>query len=114
MISLTSAKSGALVGVLVSITTVPAAANIAVAAAYSDWHEMGGAAEQLAVNLASIVIAGVVTLFIQRQYYLRRRRQHLRDPIRMEAGLPMGRSRRGSAVLSGKDIEELQRQTAPK
>ena len=114
MISLTSAKSGALVGVLVSITTIPAAANIAVAAAYSDWDEVGGAAQQLGVNLASIVAAGVVTLFVQRQHYLRRRRRHMRDPVRREAGLPMGRSRRGSVVLSDKDIEELQRQIAPK
>jgi uncharacterized hydrophobic protein (TIGR00271 family) len=110
MISLTSAKSGALVGVLVSITTIPAAANIAVAAAYSDWDEVGGAAEQLGVNLASIVTAGVLTLFFQRQHYLRRRRRHMRDPVRREAGLPMGRSRRGSVVLSDKDLEELQRQ----
>lgn len=110
MISLTSAKSGALVGVLVSITTIPAAANIAVAAAYSDWSEMGGAATQLGVNLASIVVAGVATLFIQRQYYLSRRRKHLSDPIRREVGLPMGRSRRGSVVLSDKDLTELQRQ----
>jgi uncharacterized hydrophobic protein (TIGR00271 family) len=114
MISLTSAKSGALVGVLVSITTIPAAANIGVAAAYSDWGEVKGAATQLGVNLASIVVAGVATLFIQRQEYLRRRRRHMRDPVRMEAGLPMGRSRRGSVVLSDKDIEDLQRQIAPK
>ncbi|HEY6686103.1 MAG TPA: DUF389 domain-containing protein [Propionibacteriaceae bacterium] len=33
--ALTSAKSGALVGVLISVTTVPAAANAAVAVA--DW-----------------------------------------------------------------------------
>jgi uncharacterized hydrophobic protein (TIGR00271 family) len=110
MVSLTSTKSGALVGVLVSITTIPAAANIAVAAAYRDWTEMGGAAEQLAVNLGSIVVAGVATLFVQRQHYLSRRRRHLRDPIRGEVGLPMGRSRRGSVVLSDKDLAELQRQ----
>jgi uncharacterized hydrophobic protein (TIGR00271 family) len=114
MISLTSAKSGALVGVLVSITTIPAAANIAVAAAYSDWDEVAGAAQQLGVNLASIVAAGVLTLFVQRQHYLRRRRRHMRDPVRREAGLPMGRSRRGSVVLSDKDLEELERQIAPK
>ncbi len=33
VLSLTSAKSGALIGVLVSVTTIPAAANIGVAAA---------------------------------------------------------------------------------
>ena len=92
VLSLTSAKSGALVGVLVSVTTIPAAANIAVAATYGDWDEARGAAGQLVINLTSIVIAGVITLFIQRRYYLIRRRKHLSDPSREAAGLPMGRS----------------------
>src|SRR5215213_1416021 len=109
MISLTSAKSGALVGVLISVTTIPAAGNIAVASAYSDWDEVGGAAVQLGVNLASIIAAGVATLFLQRRWYLHRRKDHLRDPVRRAAGLPMGRSRRGSVVGSGKDGEQLPR-----
>jgi uncharacterized hydrophobic protein (TIGR00271 family) len=91
MISLTSAKSGALVGVLISVTTIPAAGNIAVAAAYSDWGEVVGAAEQLAVNLASIVLAGVITLFVQRRLYLVRRRRHRNDAERQAAGLPVRR-----------------------
>ena len=92
MISLTSAKSGALIGVLVSVTTIPAASNIAVAATYGDWDEARGATTQLAVNLASIVLAGVITLFVQRRYYVARRRKHLSDPARSAAGLPIGRS----------------------
>ena len=32
-------KSGALIGVLISVTTIPAASNIGVAAAYGDWDE---------------------------------------------------------------------------
>ena len=42
-LSLSTAKSGALVGVLISVTTIPAAANVGVAAAYGDWSEMAGA-----------------------------------------------------------------------
>ena len=42
MLSLTSAKSGALIGVLVSVTTIPAAANIGVAAAYGNGFGVGG------------------------------------------------------------------------
>ena len=109
MLSLTSAKSGALLGVLISVTTIPAAANIAVASAYADWGEVEGAAVQLGVNFVCITAAGLTTLFIQRRYYIHRRKQHLRDPIRSEAGLPMGRSRRGSVVLSDKEIEDLHR-----
>ena len=95
ILSLTSAKSGALVGVLISVTTIPAAANIAVAAAYGDWSEFWGASIQLAVNLVTIVVAGVATLFIQRRLYVARRRKHLKDPARSSGGLPMGRSTSG-------------------
>jgi uncharacterized hydrophobic protein (TIGR00271 family) len=92
ILSLTNAKSGALIGVLISVTTIPAASNIGVAAAYGDWHEAGGAAGQLAINLTSIVLAGVLTLFVQRRYYVARRVKHLSDPSRAAAGLPVGRS----------------------
>ena len=92
ILSLTNAKSGALIGVLISVTTIPAASNIGVAAAYGDWHEAGGAAAQLAINLTSIVLAGVITLFVQRRYYVTRRRKHLQDPSRAAAGLPVGQS----------------------
>jgi uncharacterized hydrophobic protein (TIGR00271 family) len=94
MLSLTSAKSGALVGVLISVTTIPAASNIGVAAAYGDWSDALGAALQLGLNLGGIVLAGVLTLFVQRRWYLIRRRKHLRDPARSAAGLPVGRSAR--------------------
>jgi uncharacterized hydrophobic protein (TIGR00271 family) len=102
VLSLTSSKSGALIGVLISVTTIPAAANIGVAAAYDDWGEAGGAAAQLGINLGAIVLAGVLTLFVQRRYYVTRRRKHLRDPIRAEAGLPVGRSLRRRARASSR------------
>jgi uncharacterized hydrophobic protein (TIGR00271 family) len=106
VLSLTSAKSGALVGVLISVTTVPAAANIAVAAGYGDWGEAGGAAGQLAINLAGIVVSGVLTLFVQRRWYVRQRRRHLLDPARTEAGLPLGHSLRGTTEAPGwKELE---------
>jgi uncharacterized hydrophobic protein (TIGR00271 family) len=97
VLSLTSAKSGALVGVLISVTTIPAAANIGVAAALGD-DEVWGAAAQLAINLGAIVAAGVTVLFIQRRFYVRRRRAHLSDKAREAAGLPLGRSRREGSV----------------
>ncbi len=99
VLSLTSAKSGALIGVLVSVTTIPAAANIGVAAAYTEWSEWRGAMLQLGVNLAAILIAGIATLYVQRLLYMRRRRAHLQDTAREAAGLPLGHSRRadGSA-----------------
>jgi uncharacterized hydrophobic protein (TIGR00271 family) len=104
VLSLTSAKSGALIGVLISVTTIPAAANIGVAAALGDWHEWVGAMEQLSLNMAAILLAGIGTLFIQRRLYIRRRRAHLHDDARVAAGLPVGRSRRvGSATYKTPD-----------
>jgi uncharacterized hydrophobic protein (TIGR00271 family) len=101
VLSLTSAKSGALVGVLISVTTIPAASNVGVAAAYGDWSEAGGAAAQLGTNLTGIVVAGLVTLFVQRRYYVSRRRRHLMDPSRRAAGLPIGRSVKGTKQVRG-------------
>lgn len=75
LLSLTTAKSGALLGVLISVTTIPAAANIGVAAAYADWQQARGALAQLALNMACIVIAGTVTLAAQRLGFRRRLRR---------------------------------------
>jgi uncharacterized hydrophobic protein (TIGR00271 family) len=100
ILSLTSAKSGALIGVLISVTTIPAAANVAVAAAYTDWTGFGGALEQLSVNLVMIVIAGMLMLFLQRRIYESRRRKQLNAPYRRAAGLPLGRTRRGGVAAA--------------
>ena len=70
VLSLTSAKSGALIGVLISVTTIPAAANIGVAAAYGDWDEAAGRPASSASTSPAIVVAGVITLFLQRRYYV--------------------------------------------
>ena len=96
MLSLTTAKSSALVGVLISVTTIPAAANIGVAAAYTDWATAWGATVQLGLNLISIFVAGLLTLLLQRRLYMSRRRRHLNDPSRLPAGLPIGSSRRAA------------------
>ena len=77
MLSLSTAKSGALIGVLISVTTIPAASNIGIAAYYADWHTFWGSVGQLAVNLAAILLAGTLTLAIQRRLYHRRRARHL-------------------------------------
>jgi uncharacterized hydrophobic protein (TIGR00271 family) len=97
VLSLTSTKSGALIGVLISVTTIPAAANIGVAAAFADWAEWRGAIAQLSVNLAGIMLAGIGTLFLQRRLYMRRRIRHLEHEAREVAGLPIGRSRHEKA-----------------
>jgi uncharacterized hydrophobic protein (TIGR00271 family) len=96
VLSLASAKSGALVGVLISVTTIPAAANIGVAAALGNWDDWVGAMTQLSVNMSAIVAAGVATLYIERVLFERRRRRHLGDGTRMSAGLQAAERHRRS------------------
>ena len=76
VLSLTASKSGALIGVLISVTTIPAAANIGVAAAYGEWSAARGSAEQLVVNVAALLLAGTLTLAFSRWMYGRRRSRH--------------------------------------
>jgi uncharacterized hydrophobic protein (TIGR00271 family) len=78
MVSLQTAKSSALIGVLISVTTIPAAANVGVAAAYRDWVECRGAALQLGINVSMIVVSGVATLSIARWRHRRRRMRRRR------------------------------------
>jgi uncharacterized membrane protein len=66
MLSLVSAKSAALVGVFISVTTVPAAGFAVVAATVGDWGVAAKSAAQLAVNLVAIVLAGVLVLWARR------------------------------------------------
>ncbi|GAA1931012.1 DUF389 domain-containing protein [Streptomyces durmitorensis] len=73
MLSLTSAKSGALVGVAISVTTVPAAANAAVAFSYDEYKQAWGSTEQLLLNLLGIVLAGTLTLLAQKFFWAKQR-----------------------------------------
>jgi uncharacterized hydrophobic protein (TIGR00271 family) len=70
VLSLTAGRSNALVGVFISVTTVPAAGNLALALAFIGSDKMRaeivGAAEQLGVNLTGMVIAGALVLALQR------------------------------------------------
>ncbi|MCC0096496.1 DUF389 domain-containing protein [Streptomyces flavotricini] len=80
VLSLTSAKSGALVGVAISVTTVPAGANAAVALGYGDFAQMWGSAEQLLLNLCGIMLAGVLTLYGQKALWRTQRGRWARRP----------------------------------
>lgn len=68
MLSLVSAKSAALVGVFISVTTVPAAGFAVVAASVGEWDVALQSAAQLVVNLVGITLAGVVVLAVRRRH----------------------------------------------
>lgn len=78
MIALGQAKSGAIVGVLVSVTTIPAVANVGVALALGNLDEALGALAQLLINVAGLVVAGVASLWIGRRLSRRRAIEDLR------------------------------------
>lgn len=80
MLSLTSAKSGALVGVAISVTTVPAAANAAVALSYGDLGQMWGSAIQLSLNLLGIVLSGSLTLIAWKLLWRTQQGRMIRPP----------------------------------
>ena len=65
-LSLTTAKSGPLVGVFISITTIPAVGTFAVCVACGVWSEAASALAQLGLNLLGILFAGTLTLAMQR------------------------------------------------
>ncbi|MFC7304379.1 DUF389 domain-containing protein [Streptomyces monticola] len=71
ILSLTAGKSSALVGVFISVTTVPAAGNLAVAIPLQHWHEVYASLIQLGVNLAGMLVAGTATLFTQKVLWAR-------------------------------------------
>jgi uncharacterized hydrophobic protein (TIGR00271 family) len=76
ILSMTSGKSSALVGVFISVTTVPAAGNIAVALALGQSNEVRGSILQLGVNIGGMIISGLLTLWVQQiawRVVLRRR-----------------------------------------
>ena len=93
VLSLTSGRMGGLSGVFISVTTVPAAGNIALGLAFWLPNEIVGSSAQLGINLVAMMLAGWITLLVQeklvgrlpvnpflRDKYQRRRKEMLRRP----------------------------------
>jgi hypothetical protein len=70
--------------VAISITTIPAAAYLGVAAGLGEAAKALGALAVLGVNVAMLVVAGTLTLLVQRQLAAGRRtsRLHRFEPPR--------------------------------
>jgi uncharacterized hydrophobic protein (TIGR00271 family) len=66
MLALETRASSA-VGVAISITTIPAAAYLGVAAGVGEASKALGALAVLGVNVAMLLVAGTLTLFVQRR-----------------------------------------------
>jgi uncharacterized hydrophobic protein (TIGR00271 family) len=66
MLSVISRRSAALIGVFISVTTVPAAGFVAVALVLGEYQKAAGSALQLLVNLVGIVAAAFAVLVFYR------------------------------------------------
>ena len=65
-LALTLSKTATMVGVFISVTTVPAAGNLALGLAFQDGTEIRGSAAQLVINIVGMVVAGAVVLLVMR------------------------------------------------
>ncbi|MDQ7992559.1 MAG: DUF389 domain-containing protein [Propionicimonas sp.] len=65
VVSLTSGRMGGMAGVFISVTTVPAAANVALGLAFWLPEELIGSTAQLLINLSAMLLAGWLTLLVR-------------------------------------------------
>jgi uncharacterized hydrophobic protein (TIGR00271 family) len=102
IVSLTEARAGAIIGVFISVTTIPAAADTGLSSAYALWHEAGGSLVQLLVNVVLLIAVGAGGLRLQRLFWRRRGDRQ----VRLSEGLGNGQPQSvapspGTGSLSG-------------
>jgi uncharacterized hydrophobic protein (TIGR00271 family) len=71
VVSLTTSRASTLIGVFISVTTIPAAADIGVALAFSSWNEARGSFLQLLLNVTVLTLVGAFALVVQRGIWTR-------------------------------------------
>lgn len=72
VVSLTESRANALIGVFISVTTIPAAASVGLSIAYSNWGEAGSSVLQLLLNAVLLIVVGAGGLSTQRMIWRRR------------------------------------------
>jgi uncharacterized hydrophobic protein (TIGR00271 family) len=78
VIALTESRGSALIGVFISVTTIPAAADVGVSLAFGLGHEARGSALQLLLNITVLTAVAVVGLPVQRALWELRAKQQSR------------------------------------
>lgn len=71
VLALTSTQSGGLIGVFISVTTIPASGDAALSLIFARWSELAGSLSQLVINITGMAIAGWITLALQQQVWKR-------------------------------------------
>jgi uncharacterized hydrophobic protein (TIGR00271 family) len=74
VVSLTEARAAALIGVFISVTAIPAAADTGLSIAYTNWAQARGSAFQLLLNVTVLTAIGAAGLRLQQIIW------HLRAP----------------------------------
>ena len=69
VVSLTESRAGALIGVFISVTTIPAGANIGLSIAYGDWAKAEGSIYQLLLNVVVLIVVGALVMRLQRMIW---------------------------------------------
>jgi uncharacterized hydrophobic protein (TIGR00271 family) len=100
VVSLTESRANALIGVFISVTTIPAAASLGLSLAFANWHDAEGSLWQLLLNVLLLVAVGAAGLSAQRLIWAqpgrpgRGPRSQDRDRVDRRAG-PGGQPQRG-------------------
>jgi uncharacterized hydrophobic protein (TIGR00271 family) len=71
VVSLTEARASTLIGVFISVTTIPAAADIGVSLAFGNGKSALGSAEQLALNVVLLTVVAAIGIPVQRRLWRR-------------------------------------------
>jgi uncharacterized hydrophobic protein (TIGR00271 family) len=71
VVSLTEARASTLIGVFISVTTIPAAADIGVSLAFGNGKSALGSAEQLVLNVTLLTVVAAIGIPVQRKLWRR-------------------------------------------
>jgi uncharacterized membrane protein len=69
ILSLTESRASTLIGVFISVTTIPAAADIGLSVSYGSWGEARGSFFQLLLNVFILIVVGMIMLVVQRRVW---------------------------------------------
>lgn len=84
VVSLTESRANALIGVFISVTTIPAASDMGLSAAYGAWKEARGSTFQLLLNVVLLIVVGMAGLRLQRALWRNRAQR-----VAARAGQPL-------------------------
>jgi uncharacterized hydrophobic protein (TIGR00271 family) len=69
ILSLTESRASTLIGVFISVTTIPAAADIGLSIGYASWSEAWGSFLQLLLNVSILIVVGMIMLVVQKRIW---------------------------------------------